>query len=232
MGGSIFTATPIYSTASPPPWIIEFRQGGEPLDHVPSRRGEVSSPPSGTDAAPGTMPRYVARLFVSDRFRDAQPWPARPATGPPAWPSAPSRPARRRRPSRGPSWQTKPASSNTMMRTPYHSTPGRYGDGLPDIVISNKKGTFLFEQVRTKKSPGPFSRDPKGSAQERSPSGFRRSIGWDDGFAAVVRGQCRQDGAPDMRGNERGRRRRGNGRRPDGDSKNETCCTGRQDAQA
>ena len=25
------------------------------------------------------------------------------------------------------------------------------GDGLPDIVVSNKKGTFLFEQVRTKK---------------------------------------------------------------------------------
>ncbi len=25
------------------------------------------------------------------------------------------------------------------------------GDGLPDIVVSNKKGTFLFEQVRKKK---------------------------------------------------------------------------------
>ncbi len=25
------------------------------------------------------------------------------------------------------------------------------GDGLPDIVVSNKKGTFLFEQVRTKR---------------------------------------------------------------------------------
>ncbi len=25
------------------------------------------------------------------------------------------------------------------------------GDGLPDIIVSNKKGTFLFEQVRAKK---------------------------------------------------------------------------------